>query len=40
MLLMLGSYDRLARRVVPLGDAARSEQELVTLMRSRTRYIS
>lgn len=40
LLLMLGRYDQLARRVVPLGDAAPSKQELVALMRSRTRYIS
>lgn len=36
--LMLGRYDWLARRVVTLGDTPPSTEEVVTLLRSRTRW--
>jgi len=34
--LMLGRYDRLARRFVELGDTRRTPEEIVDLLRSRT----
>jgi hypothetical protein len=36
-LLMLGSYDRLAKHVVALGDERPSREEIVAMMRARTR---
>jgi fatty acid desaturase len=40
VLLMLKRYDGLARRVVHLGPTPPSNEELVALMRTRTRYIA
>ena len=40
LLLMLKRYDELARRTVHLGPEPRSNDELVALMRSRTRSIA
>jgi hypothetical protein len=36
--LMLNRYDWLARRFVPLGDAHRSPDEIIALLRSRTEW--
>jgi fatty acid desaturase len=36
--LMLRRYDWLARRFVQLGDSPRSEEEIIALLRSRTRW--
>jgi fatty acid desaturase len=40
MMLMLRRYDWLARRVVPLDDGARSQQDVIDLLRSRTQWVS
>jgi fatty acid desaturase len=36
--LMLRRYDRLAQRFVQLGDTPRSREEIISLLRSRTRW--